>query len=353
MGRKIFAFIVALLFLYVASPLVFPVAMGAVIATLFVPWLDFLERHKYSTRTASIFLTLVIALFFMLPLTLLSFVGVREAFQQIEALRVNQTAHPWASGGSWVDTIFSIPRVHSILEKITRWFPVNLEHLTETFQDLTRSGAARLADLLGEVVTHLPVMAVSLGVIVVSIYFFLVDGRRLVLFFRRNSVFSTQQTDQLFGSLAGTCRSVILASVVAGGAQAILEFLFCLFTGTSNPMLIALMVFLGSFVPVIGAAPFTFGVALYQFFVDRNAAGITLLIAAVFIGILDNLIRPLFLKGSANLHPLLAFVAAFGGLQTLGFAGVFLGPIIAAMFVVTIQILTHDDQSSKSERPHL
>jgi predicted PurR-regulated permease PerM len=50
---------------------------------------------------------------------------------------------------------------------------------------------------------------------------------------------------------------------------------------------------------------------------------------------------------------LLAFVSAFGGLQTLGFSGVFIGPIIAAMFVVTAQILFRGDEPMKSERPVL
>ncbi|MGK5084067.1 AI-2E family transporter [Bdellovibrionota bacterium FG-1] len=353
MGRKIFASIVAVMFFYVASPLIFPVAMGAVIATLFNPGLDVLEKRKYSPKASSALLTLVITFFVMLPSSILLIVGVREAFQQIEALRGAQTAHPLEAGVGWADALASIPGVHHFLIRITHWIPVDLGILTETLQDLVRAGAAKLAELLGGVVTRLPGIAVGLGVIVVSVYFFLVDGRKLVHFFRRNSVFTAQQTDQLMVALAGTCRSVILASVVSGVVQASVEFLFCLPTGVPNTMLIALLVFLASFVPVIGAAPITFGVAFYQFFIDRNTVGVVLLCAAVLISVLDNLIRPLFLKGSANLHPLMAFVAAFGGLQTLGFSGVFLGPIIASVFVATVQILVKADHPPKAERPVL
>jgi predicted PurR-regulated permease PerM len=51
------------------------------------------------------------------------------------------------------------------------------------------------------------------------------------------------------------------------------------------------------------------------------------------------------LRGSTNLHPLVAFVAAFGGLQTFGFPGVFLGPIIAGLFITTVKVLLTDDNS--------
>src|SRR4249919_1563970 len=91
MGRKVFAAAVAVLFIYVASPLIFPVAMGAVLATLFLPWLERLERRKFSTHWAAFLLTLIIALFFMLPSGLLIFIGVKDALQQVQSAHAQQS----------------------------------------------------------------------------------------------------------------------------------------------------------------------------------------------------------------------------------------------------------------------
>lgn len=354
MGRRIFALVVAGLFFYVASPLMFPVAMGAVLATLFTPWLERLERRHVPTSLASALLTSVIALFILMPSGLMVFVGIKEAFQEIQALRAQQAfaGHGGFEGG-WAGAFVSIPKVHAILEKITHWFPIQLNDLLEAAQDLLRSGAAKLADLLGTVITSLPGSVLAMAVAVVSVYFFLIDGRKLVHFFRRNSFFNVAETDQLILTLAGTCRSVILASVISGAAQGTLEFVVCLSTKVPNAALVGMLVFLASFIPVVGAVPITVGVGLQQLLTDHVASGVILLVAALFVGLLDNLIRPIFLRGSANLHPLLAFVAAFGGLQTLGFSGVFLGPIIASVFVVTAQILVRGDHAQKSERPVL
>jgi predicted PurR-regulated permease PerM len=165
------------------------------------------------------------------------------------------------------------------------------------------------------------------------------DGRRLVLFFRHNSFFTPKQTNQLIDTLEASCRSVLLASLVSGSAQAIFESFVVIFAGVPNFALIGVVVFISSFIPVVGTAPVTFGLAIQQYVVGNTGAGIALFISAIVVSVMDNLIRPWFLRGSVNLHPLLAFVAAFGGLQTLGFAGVFLGPIIAALFVVTVQLL--------------
>ncbi len=354
MGRKVFAAAVAILFLYISLPLLFPVAMGAVLAVLFVPWLEYLERRKVSTSLASALLTLGITLFFVLPSALVIYIFSKEALTQIDAIRRTAATQGPASGEvGWVQAMLETPRIHHLLEKLTQWLPIDMQQVGETAQDLVNATGTKLAEGLGSLATQLPGIVLALAVIGVSVYFFLIDGRRLVLFLRRNSVFSAQQTDQLMYTLAGTCRSVILASIISGAAQGLFVFVVCLAIGMPNAALIGMLVFVASFIPVVGSAPITFSLVLHQFFLDRGGSAILLLVTALVVLLLDNLIRPLFLRGSANLHPLLAFVAAFGGLQSLGFSGVFLGPIIAAMFMVTVQILVYSDAPLKPEKPLL
>jgi predicted PurR-regulated permease PerM len=140
------------------------------------------------------------------------------------------------------------------------------------------------------------------------------------------------------------CRSVILATVASGFVQSVVFGLACAVAGAPSAALIALIVFLASFIPLIGAAPVTFGVAFHELLVGHQGGGIALLVFAVAVGLVDNLIRPIVLRGAGNLHPLLAFVGAFGGLQVLGFAGVFLGPILAGLCVVTVDNLTRSNK---------
>ncbi len=97
----------------------------------------------------------------------------------------------------------------------------------------------------------------------------------------------------------------------------------------------------------------TFGAALHTFFIlqDRTSA-LALLLVALVVSVLDNVVRPWVLKGSGNLHPLVAFVAAFGGIQVFGFSGVFLGPILAG---ICVELLTMSEgapeENSKSDSP--
>lgn len=341
MGRKLFLLTVSVMFFYVTYPLAVPVVMGAVLAVLFMPLLEKLERHRLGTGVASALLTLGITIVILLPTSLLIFVGAKSGVQQLQTWR----EAPRDLDTNWIQSFLEAPRVHRVFIWITEWVPVSMEQLIQATQDLSKSIGAKVGEILAEGLSRLPGMTLALVIIVVSVYFFLVDGRKFVHFLRRNSFFPPYQTDHLLGTLAGICRSVVLASVISGSVQAIFEALVCLVTGTPNAPLIAVLVFIGSFIPVVGSAPVTLGVALQQFLAGRTVVGFVLLAAAAIVSVLDNLIRPIFLKGAGNLHPLLAFVAAFGALQAFGFVGIFLGPIVASLFMATIQVMVQGNET--------
>lgn len=337
MGRKLFTLLVAAFFFYVASPLVIPVLMGALLAVLLLPVQERFERMdriQGPHALISLVLTLAVTLVLIVPISVSLYLAAKAAFHQLQTFRAASAVQ-----GDWFKGIMATPGVHQLLEKVGGVYPLGSLELTDTLEDLSRGVSSRAADILGGLITHLPGMVMALAVVCVSLYFFLVDGRRLMMFFRHLSLFNPQQTNRLIDNLEATCRSVLMASLVSGAVQSIFESMVVFFCGISSPILIGVVVFMSSFIPVIGTAPVTFGLALQQYLSGNRGSALTLLISAMIVAVMDNLIRPWFLRGSVNLHPLLAFVAAFGGLQTLGFSGVFLGPIIAGLFVVTLQIL--------------
>jgi predicted PurR-regulated permease PerM len=335
LARKLFFLLLGSAFLYVVYPLLFPVLMGGILAVLFVPLEARLGRRGIKPAFASFLITLTITLIILIPTAVLVYQGAKTGIQDLQQWK----EAPQREVGDWTSELLDSPTIHASMVKITEWFPIGIQELTETLQDTVKSVGGRATEFLGGLLASLPRMAFDLIIIVVSLYFFLVDGPQLGGWVRRKSIFPPNETERLLKVLIGVCRSVVLASVVAGLFQAFFYGFFVLVTGTPNVALIAVIIFIASFVPVIGSGPVTFGLAIQQLLIGHTVTGVILLVAAVLTAMLDNLIRPWFLKGTANLHPLLAFIAAFGGLQTLGFAGVFLGPIIASLFLALIEVV--------------
>ncbi|MBU6375082.1 MAG: AI-2E family transporter, partial [Bdellovibrionales bacterium] len=197
---------------------------------------------------------------------------------------------------------------------------------------------AKVGQGLGELASRIPGMIVSLVMAIVSLYFFLVDGKKLAAFARKNSFLNPTQTGEFMDSLATMARSVVLASVASGLAQSLLMFLGMLIAGAPNLGMVTFLVFLFSFLPLVGAAPVTFGVTLMALISGDTTQALILLVSAVLASLIDNFVRPAVLKGGANIHPMIGFIAAFGGLNLFGISGLFLGPIVAGMFMVVLRM---------------
>jgi predicted PurR-regulated permease PerM len=62
----------------------------------------------------------------------------------------------------------------------------------------------------------------------------------------------------------------------------------------------------------------------------------------VLTGSVDNLVRPLFMRGRMRLHPLVVFLALIGGVTAFGVVGLLIGPLAAALFLAGVRIYDRD-----------
>jgi predicted PurR-regulated permease PerM len=64
------------------------------------------------------------------------------------------------------------------------------------------------------------------------------------------------------------------------------------------------------------------------------AGGVGLLVfCGVVVGSLDNVLRPILVGKDTKMHELMIFFGTLGGIMMFGIAGIFIGPLIASLFV--------------------
>jgi predicted PurR-regulated permease PerM len=82
-------------------------------------------------------------------------------------------------------------------------------------------------------------------------------------------------------------------------------------------------------------APVIYTIAsLYMLSVGKTLAAIIIFAAgSVVVFVADHFIRPILIGGSARLPFLWVLLGLLGGLETLGFIGLFLGPAIMAALI--------------------
>ena len=62
-----------------------------------------------------------------------------------------------------------------------------------------------------------------------------------------------------------------------------------------------------------------------------SGTAIALFVWTIFVGAIDNVLRPVLIKQGADLPLLLIFAGVIGGLLSFGIVGLFIGPVILAV----------------------
>ena len=70
---------------------------------------------------------------------------------------------------------------------------------------------------------------------------------------------------------------------------------------------------------------------IYLYWVGDHAWAIVLFVWTIFVGTLDNFLRPYLIKKGADLPLLLIFAGVIGGLFAFGLVGIFVGPVVLAV----------------------
>jgi len=186
--------------------------------------------------------------------------------------------------------------------------------------------------------------------VILSFFFFNLDGHKFLNFLAKLSPIPVTRAEWLYRAFERSCRGVVLGLLLSSLVQAILVCIFFLITGMPHVVLFSVAAFLMGMVPIVGTLPITLGAIIYLFIQHQNAMAVVMIVRAVIIGTADNVVRPWILKGHSEMHPLLALVSTFGAIHLFGATGLFLGPIIAAVFVAFLRLIANElDEDTRNE----
>lgn len=336
--RGFFLLTIGALALWVALPFLKPVVMGAIFATILHPLMFKFGRLRFSASTRAALITIGFMIAFLIPIAILVGLGAQAALEQVNAL---QAASATAGGSAWsLRSLLEYIGLEGFVDRITGLFPVSEAQLRQWLNIGMQKAGLLVTALAQKLIAELPSLFLSTIVILFTIFFLLIDGRRALRFVRENSFFNPSTTEKLVSITHSLCYSAVVASIVTGAVQTTLLGIACLVTGTPNILLILLVTFIFSFLPMVGTAPVTIFLALQAFLSGQPAHGVIFVVFMLVIGVSDNIVRPYVLRGGADVHPLVGFVAAFGGLEAMGFYGLFIGPVIAGLFFHVLPLVT-------------
>ncbi len=185
---------------------------------------------------------------------------------------------------------------------------------------------------------------IGLGILIVSVYFFLIDGPGMIRTLMRLSPLDDDYERRLLLEFDRTSRAVVLASVLSALAQGVLATVAYYFAGLESLVLLFLVTSLMALVPFLGAASVWIPCALWLGAVEqRYTEAIALAIFGVLvISSIDNVIKVFVLHGRSQLHPLFALLSVLGGVRVFGPIGILVGPMVVVFLQTLLEILNHE-----------
>jgi predicted PurR-regulated permease PerM len=195
----------------------------------------------------------------------------------------------------------------------------------------------RILGLSGMIIKNAAAFGISIAFMIFTLYFFFVDGGHLVHVLVGAIPIEKDYTRHFVRTLRDKSKQLLLGYLLVAVYQSVAAYaIFSLFH-VRGPLVLAMLTGICSFIPMVGAGLVWGPVGIGHIIAGNLVGGIALLlISGFFISIMDNFLRPLFLRERLNIHPLLIFFSILGGLQLFGFNGIVLGPLILILFFAAL-----------------
>jgi predicted PurR-regulated permease PerM len=328
------AVLVVLQGMAVVSSLVVPLLVAILLAALLHPVYHLFARAVPRTAAAGLtVLALVLALAAAVTVigrTLSGGLGdvTDQVLQGIEEIR------------SWTRDTFGI--TNSQID----------DYLERAREAVTAGGGDGVGPLLAQVGITAGHVVTGFFIALFSLFFFLYDGHRiwgwLVRFFPRRARAGVDEAGHIaWGQLSAFTRATIVVAL----ADAVGIALVALILDVPFPAIIFLIVFVGAFVPVIGAG-ISGTVAVLLALVAQGPITALLMLAGVIAvqQIESHLLQPLLLGRVMKIHPLGVILAIAAGVILAGIIGALVAvPVVAVLNAVGKYYFAGEDVTASDE----
>jgi predicted PurR-regulated permease PerM len=168
----------------------------------------------------------------------------------------------------------------------------------------------------------------------IAFYFLLIDGHRLVRWLERVTPLPPGRFRSFLTEFRGVSRAVVISTVGTGAVQAVAALVGFLIARVPNAIFFTLVTFFMSFIPSVGAGSVPVLLSIVLFVQGRIGWGLFLLAwGFLVVGLIDNVVKPLLIKGGVEMHGAVVFFALLGGLAAFGPVGLVAGPLVVAFFI--------------------
>jgi predicted PurR-regulated permease PerM len=211
--------------------------------------------------------------------------------------------------------------------------------IEQWLMDLLNSSLQQLLSMSSRVARNVGSFFVGMVMLVFTLFFLYADGPYLSRLALHAIPIRREYLKTLTGKFMDITRSLFFGYIMVALIQSIMAYIIFTLFNTKGALVLAMITFICVFIPMIGGGLVWLPLGLIRVFSGDVLGGtLFLIVSGFFISLLDNVLRPMFLKDRIQLHPLIIFFAILGGVSVYGFNGLILGPIVVILFLTVLDM---------------
>ena len=309
---------------WIALPFLPVIVWSATFAILSDPMQRRISTLLRSPSIAAAVTSLVVAVILVVPAIFVIGTLLNEAVES------SATVFSTVDAGIWAQISATHPKLAPVIAQVTAWVdPTTIIRMAQSW--LAEWSATFVQGSIAGTI-----------IVFVTFYFlfFMLKDRVLALEgLRRLLPLTDPEFDRLARRIADAVKATVYGTATVAALQGGLGGLMFWLLDLPAPIfwgvimgLLAIVPFLGAFVVWAPAA------AVLAASGDYASAIILVVWGVIVVGLVDNFVYPILVGARLLLHPLLAFVALFGGLLLFGTYGIILGPVAVAALQTLLDI---------------
>jgi predicted PurR-regulated permease PerM len=314
--------------------------LAAVMAAALHPWASRLAGLLKGRRAlAAGLFTLLVVLAVVAPLATLTAVAVKQVVEGI----------------AWVRQALESRGVHGLVGYLPPALQMPVEQAlaelpqgAEQIQALVQQEGGRAAKAVGGLLSATGSALLQTVLFLIAFFFLLVDGERLVAWLKEMVPLKPGQLAELLEDFRRVTVAVLVSTLATAGMQAAVAFVGYLLARVPNALFFALVTFFLALVPVGGASLAVLALAALKLATGHPLAALFLAVWAVgAVSTVDNVVKPLLMRGGLAIHGAVIFFAFLGGLAAFGPVGLLLGPLAVAFLVAVMRLYRRDSGGTR------
>lgn len=349
---RLFFGVITLLVLYfsylVIKPFLLDIFMALVLFFTAKPLYRALTRLLRGYKAlASAITCLILLLIILIPLfSLMSIIATQALDFSSQVTKGMQNGELW----HWISV--KVDGFKLALSNLNLPLPPGEIKLEQIVQTVVTKASAFVYTNAVDLIKGFSVFLFDLLLVLFIAFFMFLQGDDFIAAIKQLSPLESAHNEEILRETETTIKATLWGTVIVAFAQGALGGVGFLIVGLPQPAFWGTVMIPASVIPVVGSTIIWGPAAIYLLVTGHITKGVILILwGGVVVSVIDNILKPILVKGSSETPSIFILFSILGGLTYFGMIGFILGPLILSFLLSLLRIYQKTILATETQVP--